>query len=115
MQVLHFREILLLVQRMKNRNAVKKETLSSRRMVLRHALDTGRRFPMLPVEKGECGLCAHFGETHNGQKDRLAQIRLKKQAPEKLVDDCGHPQLVSLRLKVTPISGCDGFEQAASA
>lgn len=67
---------------------------------------------MLHIEKGQCGLCAHFGETHNGHEDRLAQIRLKKQAPEKLVDECGHPQLVSLHLKVTPISGCDGFEQA---
>lgn len=32
---------------------------------------------MLHIEKGQCGLCAHFGETHNGHEDRLAQIRLK--------------------------------------
>jgi hypothetical protein len=67
---------------------------------------------MLQVEEGQCGLCTHFGETHNGQKDRLAQIRTKKEAPETLVDECGHPRLVSLHLKVTPISGCDGFQQA---
>ena len=67
---------------------------------------------MLHVENGQCGLCAHFGETHNGNKDVLAQIRLKKEAPETLVDECGHPRLVRLHLKVTPISGCDGFEQA---
>jgi hypothetical protein len=28
------------------------------------------------------------------------------------VDDCGHPRHASLHLKVTPISGCDGFEPA---
>ncbi len=49
---------------------------------------------MLNVEEGQCGLCAHFGETHNGQKDRLAQIRLKKEAPVTMVDECGHPRLV---------------------
>jgi hypothetical protein len=37
-------------------------------------------------------------------------IRLKKEAPETLVDQCGHPGLLSLHLRVTPISGCDGFE-----
>jgi hypothetical protein len=29
---------------------------------------TGGGFPMLHVEQGQCGLCAHFGETHNGQR-----------------------------------------------
>jgi hypothetical protein len=78
---------------------------------------------MLHVDKGQCGLCAHFGEahnglfgeTHNGQKNDLAQIRLKKEAPETLLDECGHPRLVSLHLKVTPISGCDGFKQARAS
>ena len=34
------------------------------------------------------------------------------QSPEDLIDDCGHPRHASLHLKVTPISGCDGFEPA---
>jgi hypothetical protein len=70
---------------------------------------------MLHIDKGQCGLCAHFGETHNGHEDQLAQIRMKKEAPETLVDECGHPRLISLHLKVTPISGCDGFQQAKFA
>jgi hypothetical protein len=69
-------------------------------------------FPMLQVEKGQCGLCAHFGETHDDREDGLAQIRLKKEAPETLVNECDHPRLIFLHLKVTPISGCDGFTQA---
>ncbi len=69
---------------------------------------------MQQVTEGQCGLCTHFGETH--QPDRkLVQIRNSKQAPEDLVDDCGHPRHASLHLKVTPISGCDGFEPAPPA
>jgi hypothetical protein len=68
--------------------------------------------PMLHVHPGQCGLCTHFGEPHNGHKASLAQIRLKQEAPDTLVDECGHPRLVSLHLKVTPLSGCDGFQQA---
>jgi hypothetical protein len=37
------------------------------------------------------------------------QIRLTKQAPERLLEECGHPQHESLHLMVTPISGCEGF------
>ena len=29
-----------------------------------------------------------------------------------LVDECGHPKHAPLHLKVTPISGCDGFERS---
>ena len=29
-----------------------------------------------------------------------------------LIEECGHPRHASLNLKVTPISGCDGFEPA---
>jgi hypothetical protein len=43
---------------------------------------------------------------------KLVQIRTSKEAPETLVDECGHPRHASLHLKVTPISGCDGFEPA---
>ena len=66
---------------------------------------------MHEVHEGQCGLCAHFGETH-GESEKLIQIRTDREAPEDLVDDCGHPRHASLHLKVTPISGCDGFEPA---
>ena len=63
------------------------------------------------VNPGQCGLCTHFGEFHEPDK-KLAQIRTQHEAPEDLIDDCGHPRHASLHLKVTPISGCDGFEPA---
>jgi hypothetical protein len=66
---------------------------------------------MQEVHDGQCGLCTHFGETHGGGEN-LVQIRTEHQAPEDLIDDCGHPRHASLHLKVTPISGCDGFEPA---
>jgi hypothetical protein len=66
---------------------------------------------MQQVHEGQCGLCLHFGEEHNSDK-KLVQIRQQHEAPETLVDDCGHPRHASLHLKVTPISGCDGFEPA---
>jgi hypothetical protein len=64
---------------------------------------------MLQVHDGQCGVCAHFGQTHP-VTNVLTKIRTKHEAPETFVDDCGHPKNVSLHLKVTPISGCDGFE-----
>ena len=72
---------------------------------------------MQQVHEGQCGLCAHFGEHHEGEHEegsaqQLTQIRRSHEAPEDLVDDCGHPRHASLNLKVTPISGCDGFEPA---
>jgi hypothetical protein len=66
---------------------------------------------MQPVHEGQCGLCTHFGEHHGGDS-RLTQIRSRHEAPETLVDECGHPRHASLHLRVTPISGCDGFEPA---
>jgi hypothetical protein len=63
------------------------------------------------VDNGQCGLCTHFGETH-AATGVLTNIRRMQEAPEDLVDECGHPRLVRLHLKVTPISGCDGFEPA---
>ena len=66
---------------------------------------------MQQVHEGQCGLCLHFGEDHNKARE-LVQIRQQHEAPESLVDDCGHPRHASLHLKVTPISGCDGFEPA---
>ena len=67
---------------------------------------------MLMVHEGQCGLCAHFGEHHDGDR-QLVQIRVSHQAPETLVEECGHPKHASLHLVVTPISGCEGFVPAA--
>ena len=69
---------------------------------------------MQHVTDGQCGLCAHFGESHN-HDEKLVQIRVTKEGPEALVDECGHPRHASLHLRVTPISGCEGFERAAPA
>ena len=66
---------------------------------------------MLHLQDGQCGLCTHFGETHEITK-QLAQIRVKREAPETLVDDCGLPKNAALHLKVSPLSGCDGFQAA---
>jgi hypothetical protein len=71
----------------------------------------GRRRNMQHVHEGQCGLCTHYGESHQ-RDEKLIKIRVSKEAPEILVDDCGHPRHASLHLRVTPISGCDGFEPA---
>lgn len=69
---------------------------------------------MLEVKDGQCGLCVHFGETH-APNAQLTKIRQQHEAPETLVDDCGHPKHSGLHLKVTPIARCDGFERAKAA
>ena len=66
---------------------------------------------MQPVNPGQCGLCAHFGE-HHANDQKLVQIRTQKQGPETLVEECGHPKHAALHLMVTVNSGCDGFEPA---
>ncbi|HEX5831054.1 MAG TPA: hypothetical protein VFY16_08745 [Gemmatimonadaceae bacterium] len=66
---------------------------------------------MQHIENGQCGLCMHFGETH-GVDTQLMRIRQRHEASETFLDDCGHPRHASLHLRVTPISGCDGFEAA---
>ncbi len=66
---------------------------------------------MLHVEEGQCGLCSHFGEYDH--TNLLMQIRTSHTAEEDFVEDCGHPKHASLHLKVTAVSGCDGFEPAA--
>lgn len=66
---------------------------------------------MQAIHEGQCGLCAHFGE-HHPMKQDLVQIRINHQAPEDVIDECGHPRHAALHLMVTPISGCDGFEPA---
>lgn len=69
---------------------------------------------MLKLHDGQCGLCAHFGE-HDAANPKLTQIRIQGEAPEDLVEECGHPKNASVHLKVTPISGCDGFTPAKAA
>ena len=69
---------------------------------------------MSAIHTGQCGLCTHFGEAHKSN-EKLVAILSSKQAPDSLIDECGHPKLVSLHLKVTPVSGCDGFVPAAQA
>ena len=66
---------------------------------------------MQHVQEGQCGLCLHFGENHPGDH-QLVSIRRQGEAPETLVEEGGHPGHASLHLRVTPISGCEGFERA---
>jgi len=69
---------------------------------------------MQPIHDGQCGLCGHFGENH-AKTDVLVTILAKKEADLVLLDECGHPKHAPLHLKVTAISGCDGFVPAAEA
>ena len=68
---------------------------------------------MQPVQDGQCGLCTHFGEHH--KTDALVSIIASHKAELSVLDECGHPKHADLHLKVTPISGCDGFVPAAQA
>ena len=70
---------------------------------------------MLQVQQGQCGLCVHFGENDPREEPKLVQIRLKHEAPDDLVESCGLPTNKAVGLKVTPISGCQGFEAAPQA
>jgi len=69
---------------------------------------------MQAIHDGQCGLCTHFGE-HHSNNNVLVTIHTSKQADAVMLDECGHPKHAALHLKVTPISGCDGFQPAASA
>ena len=69
---------------------------------------------MEQVQDGQCGLCTHFGE-HHQKSDVLVTILSSHKADLKFLDDCGHPKHAALHLKVSPISGCDGFHAAAQA
>jgi hypothetical protein len=68
---------------------------------------------MQTLHDGQCGLCKHFGEPHHPSDKKIIEIRTSHKALEIMVDECGLPRNASLHLKVTPISGCDGFEKAA--
>ena len=65
---------------------------------------------MVHVNPGQCGLCVHFSE--HQPTPQVIQIRRRHEAPEDFVSECGHPRHAPLHLRVTPISGCDGFEPA---
>ncbi|MDE1154672.1 MAG: hypothetical protein PW735_02960 [Acidobacteriaceae bacterium] len=68
----------------------------------------------MQVQNGQCGLCEHFGESH-AKTDVLVSIITSKQAEPTTLDQCGHPKHAALHLKVTAISGCDGFVAVAAA
>lgn len=70
---------------------------------------------MFKLHEGQCGLCIHYGENHPEEQQQLVQIRIQNEAPEDLVEECGHPRHAPLHLMVTPISGCDGFEPTPEA
>jgi hypothetical protein len=71
---------------------------------------------VIQIHDGQCGLCLHYGEHHlSHPNEQLIQIRLKHEAPEDFVEECGHPQHEPLHLVVTPLSGCVGFEPAPEA
>ena len=69
---------------------------------------------MLKLSDGQCGMCAHFGGDH-ATEPKLVQIRVAGQAPEDLVEPCGHPEHEPLKLQVTPAGSCSGFTPAQSA
>jgi hypothetical protein len=69
---------------------------------------------MPAINDGQCGLCSHFGESHKSSEN-LVEILSTHQAPEALIDECGHPKHAPLHLKVSPVSGCDGFAPAIAA
>lgn len=69
---------------------------------------------MTKLSDGQCGMCAHFG-AGSGDEPKLVQLRIAGEAPEDLVEPCGHPDNTPLNLKVTPISGCAAYTPAMSA
>ena len=66
---------------------------------------------MLKLTDGQCGLCAHFGESDPNDQ-QIVQVRINGAAPADLIEDCGHPQHAGLDLQVSAISGCAGFTPA---
>lgn len=66
---------------------------------------------MIAIHEGQCGMCTHFGE-HHASDAKITQIRVSGKAPETLVEECEHPKLAALHLKVSATSGCDGFQPA---
>lgn len=69
---------------------------------------------MEELQNGQCGLCSHFGENH-ASSAALVTILNSSQADLRMLDDCGHPRHAALHLRVSAISGCDGFTPAANS
>ena len=67
---------------------------------------------MVAIQDGQCGVCAHFGEHNRDDEPQIVQIRTSREAPEDLIEPCGHPNNQDVGLRVTPISSCAGFEPA---
>lgn len=69
---------------------------------------------MIVVREGQCGLCSHFGQHGDEERDaRLIEILATRQASETLTASCGNEKLQGMHLRVTPASSCDGFEATA--
>jgi hypothetical protein len=56
-----------------------------------------------------------FWRGSSRRSKKLIQIRKEKKASEIFVEECGHPTHAGLNLKVTVVSGCDGFKMAEAA
>ena len=69
---------------------------------------------MQTLQNGQCGLCSHFGE-NDAKQDVLVTIRTNKTADALMMEPCGLSKNAAVHLKVTPFSGCDGFQPAAAA
>lgn len=65
---------------------------------------------MIQFSDGQCGSCQHFGS--HTSSDEVVQIRVNGEAPEGYTNDCGHPDLEGLHLKVAANGMCDGFKAA---
>ena len=68
---------------------------------------------MVSIQDGQCGMCAHFGG--ESEKPQIIEFRIKGEAPETLVESCGHPAHADLQLKVSVVSTCEGFTPAEAA
>ncbi len=68
---------------------------------------------MIKVRDGQCGLCQHFGRQEGEEASpQMLEILATHYASEELLAPCGQEQLSAMHLRVTPLSGCDGFEKA---
>lgn len=67
---------------------------------------------MVQFRDGQCGVCVHFGEGSTDNQPKLMQMRATHKGPDDLIERCGLPENAQLHLRVTPVSGCDGFARA---
>ncbi|MEM8756938.1 MAG: hypothetical protein AAGF47_04055 [Planctomycetota bacterium] len=68
---------------------------------------------MISIHDGQCGKCAHFGD--DSGDERLVQVRVRGQAPEDLVESCGHPTLSAAELRVAANSTCSNYTPHAKS